>query len=545
MKKLLPKIISILVFLTLWQIGAVLVNSPLVFPSVKQTVFCLLQQGKSTFFYINILSTLARVFVCFGLSLVFGTFLGFCCGISSKLKGFLEFPLAILKSTPVVALILIFMFAFKSNLVPVLVGILLTLPVMVEAVSSGFEKDENQERLLQMARIFEFTKSQSLRFIQIPHLFPFFSAGINATFGMTWKVIVAGEVLAVPKNALGTRLVYAQAHLESQEVMAIALVIVVLSFGLEQALKLALKQVKKDLSTAVEMTDSSIKMTNIGHNDSAIPTEHKDSVIPTEHKDSASPTEHKDFVISTEHKDFVISTEHKDTATPTEHKDSVIPAEHKDFVISNEHKDSAIPTEHKDSVISTGAAAEWRNPTPITIKNLNIRFGEKQIFHNFNFSAAAGQILGIIAPSGFGKTTLLNEISKQYKVSFMFQEPRLLEQLTVRQNILLPLLNQMPLSEALNQIREILDVFELQEKSGSLSKNLSGGQRQRTALARAVLFQKNILLLDEPFSSIDYELKIKLIEYLKKRFKKENRTVIFVTHDIRDAEALCDSVIRL
>ena len=97
---------------------------------------------------------------------------------------------------------------------------------------------------MQMARVFRLTRWQRMKFIWIPKLRPFASAGLVASFGMSWKVVVAGEVLSLPKHAVGTRLSSAQVHLESQEVMAISLLIIAISFAMEKILKWSLSEKK-------------------------------------------------------------------------------------------------------------------------------------------------------------------------------------------------------------------------------------------------------------------------------------------------------------
>lgn len=93
-----------------------------------------------------------------------------------------------------------------------------------------------------MARIYNFSKKQKVHLLWIPILKPFVKTAIIASFGMTWKVVVAGEVLCLPKSALGSWLSTAQVHLESQEVFAISIIIIALSFLIESSMKILLKK---------------------------------------------------------------------------------------------------------------------------------------------------------------------------------------------------------------------------------------------------------------------------------------------------------------
>ena len=171
------------------------------------------------------------------------------CRFFTFLPRFFELPLAIIRATPVVAFILIALFWFKSGTVPVFVSVLMTLPIMTTAVANGFYKTD--EKLLVMAHVFKLSRRQIFRYIQLPSLVPFFLNGMVSTFGLTWKVVAAGEVLSLPKYAAGTMLQKAQVHLETSTVMAVAIILVIVSFVLEQLFMLAVKKLTARLQVGV------------------------------------------------------------------------------------------------------------------------------------------------------------------------------------------------------------------------------------------------------------------------------------------------------
>ena len=195
---------------------------------------------KTPAFYRAFAYTFARVLIAFAASVIIGTLLGILCGLSSVTKDFFELPLAIIRATPVVAFILIALFWFKSGTVPVFVSVLMTLPIMTTAVANGFYKSDTQ--LHCMAKIFCFTRRQAFRYIQLPSLIPFLLNGMVSSFGLTWKVVAAGEVLSLPKNAAGTMLARAQVHLETPTVIAITIILVGVSFILERLFMLVIKK---------------------------------------------------------------------------------------------------------------------------------------------------------------------------------------------------------------------------------------------------------------------------------------------------------------
>lgn len=193
----------------------------------------------------------------------------------------------------------------------------------------------------------------------------------------------------------------------------------------------------------------------------------------------------------------------------------------------------------------------------IRIQSLNIKVREKYIFKDFNFFAADKKVTGILAPSGFGKTTLLNWISgildddfdySPYcdfgKISYVFQEPRLIPNLTVMENITLPLKKIMGLREREKTAIKYLEKVRLLPKKDSYPKTLSGGEAQRVSIARAFAFPSDLLLLDEPFQSLDQELKMKILEDMRELLNQNPKTVIFVSHNEDELKYLCETIVK-
>jgi len=180
------------------------------------------------------------------------------------------------------------------------------------------------------------------------------------------------------------------------------------------------------------------------------------------------------------------------------------------------------------------------------ITNLNVSYGQKIIYQNFNVDFLDGSVTVILGPSGCGKTTLLNSIAfgnLLNKISYIFQEPRLLPWCTLEKNIMLVLEGNQTTRR--KTARQYLERVGLGKRVGEYPDNLSGGERQRAAIARAFSYPAPVLLMDEPFQSQDPALKIQLIELVKTLQKDVNRTIIAVTHDVREAAALADRAIVL
>ena len=145
------------------------------------------------------------------------------------------------------ALILVVMFWFKSNTVPVFVALLMTLPVMTNSVYHGFVSVD--PKLKELAKVYNFSGIKAFFHISLPSAYQSIKLGIKTIFGLTWKVVVAGEVLSLPKYSIGTMLQNGNIHLETERVMAVTLLLVVLCFVLQKIVEflLSCKEHKNNL----------------------------------------------------------------------------------------------------------------------------------------------------------------------------------------------------------------------------------------------------------------------------------------------------------
>lgn len=189
----------------------------------------------------------------------------------------------------------------------------------------------------------------------------------------------------------------------------------------------------------------------------------------------------------------------------------------------------------------------------LSVEQVSRTFNHKQAgLIDVSFSVEEGEIIGILGTSGCGKSTLLRVLSgldKEYTgkfslekedVGMMFQEPRLMPWLTVEQNVAFGLKGD---QKAI--VHELLDTVGLSGFEKHYPKDLSGGMSQRSAIARALVTEPEVLLLDEPFSAVDAFTKMQLQELLLSIWKKKNTTMLLVTHDIDEALYLCDRILIL
>lgn len=181
----------------------------------------------------------------------------------------------------------------------------------------------------------------------------------------------------------------------------------------------------------------------------------------------------------------------------------------------------------------------------IEIKNFTKRYSGNTVYENFNLSVKEGGVTCILGESGSGKTTLLNAVAglikyegsiSKVKCSYIFQTPRLVPNLTVYGNLKLVCPDDGAIMDMLVKVR-------LEDKVNSYPRELSGGQAQRVSIARAFLYKSDVILMDEPFSSLDLKLKGEIIRLFSEIRKQDDRTVLFVTHDADEAACLAERVI--
>jgi len=180
------------------------------------------------------------------------------------------------------------------------------------------------------------------------------------------------------------------------------------------------------------------------------------------------------------------------------------------------------------------------------------KFDDIAVLDNIKFKIKKNEIVCIIGPSGCGKSTILNMIAgllandkgiidvQSTKIGFVFQEDRLLPWKTVYQNI--KFVNE---DTSDDEVHKMIDDLGLKGFSGFYPSELSGGMKQRCSIARAFNYRSDLLLMDEPFKSLDYSLRIKTLKQFISAWEKKKISVCFVTHEIDEALLLGDKIIIL
>lgn len=206
------------------------------------------------------------------------------------------------------------------------------------------------------------------------------------------------------------------------------------------------------------------------------------------------------------------------------------------------------------------------NGSLVEVKNISKTFftewGQVNALKKVNFTCQESEFISIVGKSGCGKTTLLRIIAglecpsegeviiegrkidgPGFDRAVVFQEPRLFPWLTVEKNVALGIQRKKALREVQDLVNESLKLVGLANFGRAFPYELSGGMAQRVAIARALAFQPKVLLMDEPFSALDAQTRAKMQIELFELWKKTNKCVILVTHDINEALLLSQKVL--
>lgn len=197
----------------------------------------------------------------------------------------------------------------------------------------------------------------------------------------------------------------------------------------------------------------------------------------------------------------------------------------------------------------------------LTIKDLDFSYhsphGETKALTDINLTVNEGEFISIVGPSGCGKSTLLSIIAgltpvadglciNNATIGYMLQRDHLFEWRTIYDNVILGLeIKKLMTQENLTRVNRLLEMYGLYAFKDKRPSELSGGMRQRAALIRTLALNPDILLLDEPFSALDYQTRLKVSDDIGKIIKEEKKTALLVTHDLSEAIAMGDRIVVL
>ena len=502
----------VLAWLAIWQITATIVAHDILLAGPADVIRSLFMQIFTSDFWLSIAMSFSKIMGGFLLAFFAGILFGSLSFRFPLLGEILNSPLLLMKSVPVASFVILALIWAGSENLSIFISFFVVFPIIYVNTRSGLAGTD--PKLLEMAKVFHLSLPNRIRFLYLPALFPYLSSGCRIALGMGWKSGIAGEVIGVPSHTVGEHLYMSKIYLATADLFAWTLMIILICLLTEQIflgiLHLAETLNRRGLPRTRRMISEAFFQT---------------PASPAPSSSSPSP-----------------SALFSETSTR-----SALQAE----------------TEGK--------------PFALEIQNLCKSFGEQTILSDLSLSLASGKIFCLMAPSGRGKTTLFrillgldsadsgtvslhrqlvdtsidSQTNSQLKIktdssapslprfSAVFQEDRLCEEFCALDNVMLVSHNTFSRQDAYQALCALLP----HEAVFRPTSTLSGGQKRRVALCRALLAPSSILLMDEPFTGLDEETRLEVIEFLKPFAKK--KVLLISTHQAEDAEALGATVIHL
>lgn len=481
------KIWAIVFWLAVWEILSRLLDKDIFLVGPVRVVVRLFELLPSGGFWASIGFSLLRITCGYLVAVVLGVALAAASRRYERVRELLAPIITVMKSVPVASFIILALICLPPRSLSVLISFLIAMPVVYMNAYEGLGAAD--PGLLEMTKVFGTRRGNVIRAVYIPALYPYLAAACRTAVGMAWKAGTAAEVIGIPRGSIGEKLQQAKIYLETPDLFAWTLVIVLLSALSERLFHLILKRGYERLTR-----------------------------IPGPKRRAAEPAE----------------AEPKRRAAELAEADG-----------ESARSESTARSERAARADRAGRAV-----FPIEANGLTKSYDGVPVIKDFSHLFPVGSVTAVMAPSGAGKTTLLRLIAGLEQpdggtvrgaegISMVFQEDRLCDALDAASNVMLA-------RDGLGRedAEVLLAEFGLAEDPEKRLSEYSGGMRRRVALARALAADYDILLLDEPFKGLDPELRATCAEKILEA--SEGKTVILVTHDASEAELMnCGEVIAL
>lgn len=223
---------AVAVWLLLWQLASMAVGLPLLLPSPLAVLLRLGQLCTGADFWLTVASSLLRILLGFLLGVFFGTALAGLCWRFRLIDVLARPLLGVLKSTPVASFIILALVWVKTTWLATVISFIMVLPLIYANVREGIDSADRQ--LLEMAQVFRLSRRKTFRYCYLPAILPFFLSAISSALGFAWKSGIAAEVLGRPARAIGSQIYDSKIYLETPDLFAWTLVVILLSVLLER-----------------------------------------------------------------------------------------------------------------------------------------------------------------------------------------------------------------------------------------------------------------------------------------------------------------------
>lgn len=235
LKNLIQVLILVVAVILLWYVAAFVADSELILPqphAVLKLTFELLGEGQT---YVALLFTVLRALASFALSLAVAILLSLCVGLYAKSRFYVDAVVSFLRSVPTISIILITLILFNSSLVPIVVAFLVAFPIVYSVCAREFDKNG---KLLDVCKVYGVSPAKKVRYALLPLIAQELPTQCKDTLPLCIKVVVAGEVLALPLKGIGRQMYVGKVNLETASVLALTLLTLVVCFAISGAVSL-------------------------------------------------------------------------------------------------------------------------------------------------------------------------------------------------------------------------------------------------------------------------------------------------------------------
>lgn len=225
-------LLVLLFWLGVWALCSLAVHQELLIPSPLVVARHLYAIVTGPDFFKIVGTSLFRVLLGYVSGCIAGVCLAVLCGASALLNSLIRPVIRVISSVPVTSFIILVMLWIPYTYVPVFIAALLIMPIVFGNVCTGI--DETDKALLEVAKMYRFSRMKTLRIVYVPSVLPYFYSGALTSLGLAWKAGIAAEVLALPKNAIGSGMYYSKLYLETADLFAWTVIVVLFSFLFEK-----------------------------------------------------------------------------------------------------------------------------------------------------------------------------------------------------------------------------------------------------------------------------------------------------------------------
>ena len=503
MKKREIRIWAVLAWLIIWQIAAMVLDQEIFLVSPWRAFLRFLQLAGTTAFWLAALGSTLRIAAGFLLAFVCGAGCAYLAARFRRVRELMTPLVAVIKAVPVASFVILALICFSSRYLAVLISFLIVFPLIYASTLAGIGNVD--VRMLEMGKVFRLDRPTLFRYIYLPALSAFLTPALRTAIGMAWKAGTAAEVIGTPRGSIGAKLQQAKVYLETPDLIAWTLAIILLSILTEKLVMFLLTRVEKLWQTAPAADAAGTARTGtggeIGRNSAEGLTGTGAFVVL---QDVGKSFDGKDVL-----RDFNLTAAPRETiavmAPSGAGKTTLIR-----LIAGLEKPDAGSVRVRKERSDRQWKESNRREKTGETGKSpARIAGGEPE---------SPARIAG-------------GEPESPARIAMVFQEDRLCEDLDATGNIRLA---NRALSD--KEIAVAAAEIGLTDVRGKETRDFSGGMKRRTALLRALLAESEVLLLDEPFGGLDAATKSLAARFVRTR--GAGKTIILVTHEKEEAELL-------